>query len=388
MNQQSASSYGGIYQSEALGGFLPSSAIGANTPAYTPQPQTYAPQPYAPQSATPQTNTSQLATTPHFTPYSQVYTQMPYQQLTQVQPTHPQLQLIHAAQQIPQVQVIQAIPQVQDTSHMSNVQPLTNQTAAQLSSSQQVSPQQQILSQNQPWRPSQHQPWNSPQHQQLLKHLANVSYDDESGTIGFNEHDALGCGNTKSKDADTSHFHQMQSGCNTDSDENSSVQNMQLDLDISDGKVHSYTTFGDSDKCEQSSDLLLNCQMVVLDSTQHPIKRGTHQEVKVAAAEKSMHDAGSQSVSTDELNSGHFLGFAKHLVTVGNWTFEMDSPGNMHNELEHFRKFSCPGPSEHTKHKASRSLTSSKYNSHIKWWTSLLDYDKSVVVKLCPECDC
>jgi hypothetical protein len=78
--------------------------------------------------------------------------------------------------------------------------------------------------------------------------------------------------------------------------------------------------------------------MVIPDSTQHPVKRGAHQEVKAVAAEKSMQDAGSQSVSTDELNSGHFLGFAKHLVTVGNWTFEMDSPGNLHNELEHFRR--------------------------------------------------
>jgi hypothetical protein len=134
-NQQTASSYGGIYQSQALGGFLPSSAIGANIHADTPQPQSYAPQPetppqpYAPQSATPQPYTPQPAT-PHFTPYSQVYTQMPYQQLThmQVQPTHPQLLHIHDAQQqilqvqvTPQVQAtqqLQAVPQVQDVPHM------------------------------------------------------------------------------------------------------------------------------------------------------------------------------------------------------------------------------------------------------------------------------
>jgi hypothetical protein len=275
---------------------------------------------------------------------------------------------------------------------MPNVQPVQNQPAAQLPPSQQESPQQQLLPQHQPRSPSPYQPWNPPQHQQLLKHLANVSYDDESGTIGFNEYDALGCGNTKSKDVDTSHFHQMQSGCNTDSNENSSVQIMQLvyacnsDIYDSDAKVHSDTAFGDSGKCDESSDLLRNCQMAIPDSTQHPVKRGAHQEVKAVVAEKSMQDDGSQSVSTDELNSGHFLGFAKHLLTVGNWTFEMDSPGNLHNELEHFRKFSCPGPSEHTKHKDSRSLTSSKYNSHIKWWTSLLEYDKSVVIKLLTEC--
>jgi hypothetical protein len=271
----------------------------------------------------------------------------------QVQLTHPQLQHIHAAQQqIPQVQAIQAIPQMQastqlqDAPHMPNVQPVQDQPAAQLPPSQQVPPQQQL--------PPQHKPWNPLQHQQLLTQpLANVSYDDESGTIGFIEYDALCCGNTISKDVDNSHFHQMQSGCDTDSNRNSSVRNMQpvygCNSDIYDGdaKVHSNTTFRDSDKCK-NSELLQNCQMAIPDLTQHSVKRGVYQEVKA----KYIHDAGSKSLSTDEPNSGYFLGFAKHMVTVRNWTFEMDSPGNLHNELELFRKLSFPEPSEHTKHKA------------------------------------
>jgi hypothetical protein len=46
------------------------------------------------------------------------------------------------------------------------------------------------------------------------------------------------------------------------------------------------------------------------------------------------------------------------------------------------RKFSLPQPSERTWCKVPRSLTSSKYRSHIKWWTPFMEYDKSVVIKL------
>jgi hypothetical protein len=102
--------------------------------------------------------------------------------------------------------------------------------------------------------------------------------------------------------------------------------------------------------------------MVIPDLTQHLVKRGIQQEVKANAAQKSMHNAENQSVSTGEMNPSRIPGFAEHISIS---TFEIASPGSLHKELELFRKHLFPEPSEHIRYKVPRRLILSKYNRHI-----------------------